>query len=300
MSVGDRVKVIEVSPELLRESAAAARHAGTQAWIHMEAEFAGDIDRLMETLVDKEPYAYTIMPQVSPEGAVRSPVMTTFEQVRDCYKLVRGRSDLLRVEPLVEIKGSFYVFHNNISYGRIRETGYENPHGSETLAIFPVSSGIGITGELVWANMPRDRLGAGPAPEGGLLEGKAARRENLVQHEAYLEALRANDVESVLATMNDGVQANIRDFVTDSGALVAANGKDAYRAYLDAFFARYEVLSAEHLTRLVEDWYVFAEVRMELRETMSGRHVAWNSAEFFVPAKDNRFIVQTGHATDPA
>jgi hypothetical protein len=266
----------------------------------MEAEFVGDIDKLMETLVDKEPYAYTIMPQVSPEGAVRSPVMTTFDEVRDCYKMVRGRSDLLRVEPLVELKGSFYVFHNNLSYGRIRATGYENPDGTPTIAIFPVAAGKGITGELVWARVPRERLGMGPEPDGPVLEGAAARRQNLIQHEAYLQAVRANDVEAVLATMNDGIQANVRDHVSDTGTLVAANGKDAYRAYLEGFFARFEVLSAEHIHRIAEDWYLFAEVRIAVRERATGKSLAWTSAEFFIPAKDDRFIVQTGHTTDPA
>lgn len=293
------VKAIDIDPDLLRRASAAALHAGVEAWIHMDAEFSGDIDRLMTTLVDKGPYAYTIVPQVSPEGVVRSPVMTTFEDIRQCYKFVRGRSDLLRVEPLVEIKGSFYVFHNNLSYGRIRETGYEKPDGTPTLAIFPVSEGKGITGELVWAKVPRAMLGAGPAPAEVPLEGNAARRQLLLLHEDYLKALRANDADGILATMNDGIQGNVRDYVDDTGTLIGLNGKNAYRVHLKKFFERYEVLKADHLCRIAEDWYLFAEIRLELRERKGGASLAWNCAEIFVPAKDNRFIVQTGHGTDP-
>lgn len=291
------MRVIDIDPDLLRGYAEASVHAGAEAWIHMEAEFAGNVDGLMETLVQPGPYAYTIVPQVFPDGSVKSPVISTFDEIRECYKFVRGRSDLLSVEPLVEIKGGWYDFQENISRGCLK--GGDTINDNPTLGLFPVSSGKGITGELVWVKTPRAKLGTGPDPAEPPLEGVAGRRQLLALHNQFLDGLRANDVEAMLATMNDGVQANIRDYVGDTGTLVGLEGKHDYRAYLKAFFGKYEILGVEYLHRVMEDWYLFAEVRISMRKRGGdGSEIGFNTADFFVPAKDNRFIVQTGHGTD--
>jgi hypothetical protein len=294
---GMAMRVIDIDPKLLDRYAKAAARAGVEAWTHMEAEFVGDVDGLMETLVPKGPYAYTIVPRVFEDGSVKSPVISTAEEIRECYKFVRGRSDLISGEPLVDIKSSWYNFHASINRGRVR--GQDNITESFTIAIFPVSTAKGITGELVWAKVPRARLGAGPDPVDPPLEGDAARRHLLAQHNAYLAGLRANDVEAVLANMNDGVQANIRDYVNDTGALIGIESKDGYRAYLKAFFDKYEIVNVDYLHRVMEDWYLFAETRVTMRDRQ-GKELAYNSADFFVPAKDDRVIVQTGHGTDLA
>jgi hypothetical protein len=49
----------------------------------------------------------------------------------------------------------------------------------------------------------------------------------------------------------------------------------------------------------MQEWYLFAEIRVELSDR-EGRELAFHSADFFVPARDNRIIVQTGHGTDLA
>lgn len=291
------MRVIDIDPELLRDYSKAAVHSGVEAWTHMEAEFVGDVDRLMETLVPDEPYAYTIVPRVFDDGTVRSPVISTAEEIRECYVFVRGRSALISGEPLVDIKSSWYNFHESINRGCVR--GQDKITESSTIAIFPVASGKGITGELVWAKMPKSRLGTGPDPDEQMLEGEAARRRLLIQHNAYLEGLRNNDPEAMLAIMNEGVQANIRNLVDDTGTLIGLESKDDYRAYLKAFFGKYEVVNVDYLHRVMEDWYLFAETRVNLRDR-NGKDWAYNGADFYVPARDNRIIVQTGHATDLA
>jgi hypothetical protein len=296
------MKTIDIDPELLLRYAQASIHAGNEAWTHMEAEFVGNIDGLMTTLVDREPLAYTIVPEVHPDGSVRSPITTTFDGVRECYVFVRGRSDLVNVELVSEIRGGWYDFQVGFNTGRVRDPA-ANPDGkltnSVTIGVFPVSKGKGITGELVWVMTPREKLGAGPTPKGPPLSGFDGRRQLLALHKQLLDGYRANDVEAVLETMNDGVQANIRDYVNDTGTLIGIESKAHYRDYLKAFFERFEVLQADHLQRLTEDWFLFAETRMELRERGGQRReFGIHTAEFFVPAKDNRIIVQTGHGTD--
>jgi hypothetical protein len=121
----------------------------------------------------------------------------------------------------------------------------------------------------------------------------------MAQHNAYLDGWRANDPDAILAHMHDGVQANIRNYVDDTGTLIGIESKDDYRTYLKAFFGKYEVSKVDYLHRVMQDWYLFAEIRVEMRDR-DGKELAFNSADFFVPARNNRIIVQTGHGTDLA
>jgi hypothetical protein len=291
------MRVIDTDPVLLDQYAKAAVRSGVEAWTHMEAEFVGNIDGLMDTLVADGPYAYTIVPRVFEDGSVRSPIISTAEEIRECYKFVRGRSDLISGEPLVDIKSSWYNFHESINRGRVR--GQDKITESTTIAIFPGSTSQGITGELVWAKMPKSKLGTQFDPDEPMLEGDAARRRLMAQHNTYLDGLRNNDVEAILSIMNDGVQANIRNYVDDTGALIGLESKDDYRTYLKAFFGKYEISKVDYLHRVMQDWYLFAETRVTMRDR-DGVELAYNSADFFVAAKDNRVIVQTGHGTDLA
>lgn len=286
-------------PELLRKSAEAAVHAADQAWIHMEAEYVGNIPGLMHTLGEEGPYAYTIMPQVLPDGGIKLPIATSAEEIEECYKFVRGRSELIKSEALIEIRGSWYIFTEALNRGRPYATGVVGE--SITYAIFPSASGKGITGELVWMQVPRDTLGAAGDPARQVESGLPLRRHMLKEHDRYIDALRAGDVDGVLDVMNQRVYAAVRDYVNDTGTLTNLDSHDGHRAYYKALFDKYEVRSVDLMDRVVQDGYVFAELRFTMRRRDgSGETVGFHTAEFFVPGRDARFMVRIGHGTDPA
>jgi len=104
----------------------------------------------------------------------------------------------------------------------------------------------------------------------------------------------------MLNVMNDSVQLGVRDYVNETGTLTTPGDKSTYGAYWRAFFAKYEVQSVEVLERVVQEWYLFSELRLTLRRRECGTVVAFNTAELFVPAKDGLFITQIGHGTDEA
>ena len=54
-----------------------ATHAFEQTQTHIDAEIVGDIPPLMETLAPEGPYAYTLMPEVHPDGSVKIPILST-------------------------------------------------------------------------------------------------------------------------------------------------------------------------------------------------------------------------------
>jgi hypothetical protein len=119
------------------------------------------------------------------------------------------------------------------------------------------------------------------------------------QHARFLDGLRANDVDAVLDTIHDGAASAIRDYVAATGGLVSLTGADAHRAWFTSFFERFEVRSADALVQLTEDWYVFAELRIVVADRAGGDELAFNTAEFFVPSKNGRFIARIGHGTEP-
>jgi hypothetical protein len=304
--------LIAIGERLLGQVADASRNAGDQTRIHIEGEIAGLIPELMATLSPEGPYAYTILPEVHPDGSVRLPVLTTREEIRSAYEMIRGMSELLSVSALTEVCGEWYTFQDSISRTRLRHNGQYG--ASQTLALFPTGRDSGITGELVWARKPRAMLGARDAvlsppvdhdPIKALVSGPSgtSEREQLFQlHAGYIDALCNNDPDAILATLNVGVASAVRDYVNPTGTLVMLQGLDAHRDYYRAFLDRYEVVSVQPLERITEDWYVFAELHFRVRErsgSAQGEILSFNTAEFHVPANDGRFIARIGHGTEP-
>jgi hypothetical protein len=289
--------VIDTDPKLLSESAVAALHSNEQATIHIDAEIVGLIPELMETLRDQGPYGYTLINEVHPDGSVKLPILTTADEIRDIYALIRGASNLLSVEPLVEKRGSWYVFHEAISTGQIKNTDLP-PRETVTLALFPVSTDKGITGELVWIVRPRSELGARPDPENIPTDPVELRRDTLNLHTRQVQAFRDNDLDALLETLNEGVASAVRDYVHDTGALVSLTGKDEHREHYRAFFDKYTVESVDLLDRVVQETYAFAELRFTVTARNGSGMSNFHTAEFHAPASDGRFIARIGHGTD--
>jgi hypothetical protein len=289
----------DVEPGTLQAVAAASGHAFEQAIVHIGAEIKaadGKYEPLMNTLLEEGPYAYTLIPELHPDGSVRLPILTTREQIAEAYTMIRGASDLLEVTGLTEIRGSWYLFQDSIAVGRRK--GEDQSSDNYTLGLFPSGRGKGITGELVWF-YPRSMLGA---PDEQDLEAKdpaAARRDVYERFARYLGALRTHDVDGIVADLHDGVASAVRDYVNDTGTLTQLEGKDAHRDYFDALFKKYAVQSVQPLAYHTDARYVFAELRLTVKPTGGGSALAFHTAEYFLPSKDGRFIARIGHGTEP-
>ena len=297
------MRVMNVDAEVLRHGTAQATHAFEQTQTHIDAEIVGDILPLMETLAPEGPYAYTLMPEVHPDGRVKIPILSTREQILEAYKMIRGHSWLRSVTNLCEIRGDWYTFSDNISRGEIKTTGDKGAH--ETLGLFPSGRGTGITGELIWIRVPRATLGTRDDPNDTTKldrDEMFAREDVIRQHERYIDALARADLEGVLATLHDGVASGIRDYVNETGTATTLEGKDAHRAFYEALFAKYEIRDVTPLDRVAEEWYIFAELRVTVSPrdgARAGTELAFHTAEFHMPANDGRFIARIGHGTDP-
>ena len=292
---------IDVDPRILATAAAASAHAYEQAIVHVGEEIKArdvtNLDHLVDSLAADGPYAYTIMPMVN-DGKVTLPVLSDKEEIREAYAFIRGLSDLHEVVGLTEVRGAWYLFQDAAAYGSLSGSPEVHPPRG-TLAIFPSGAQTGITGELVWAQVPRSVLGAEDEVDIASDDVMATRLQLIKQHARFLDGLRANDVDAVLDTIHDGAASAIRDYVAATGGLVSLSGADAHRAWFSSFFEKFEVRSADALVQVTEDWYVFAELRLVVVDRASGGGLAFNTAEFFVPSKNGRFIARIGHGTEP-
>lgn len=294
--------VIDIDPDLLQRSADAALHAAEQGIVHMEAEYRGEIGPLMETLVDQEPLAYAIRPVINADGSVDVPVETTRERIRDWYTEVRGASAMLPGWSLIEVRGEWYSFTEQITRAQLKN-GDPTIYETEVILLLPVTTGPGITGELCWNRTPTISIGTDPERLAGERTRPDLRRELLEGDDRYLNALRTADVDGLVKLLDDGAQAAVRDYVAATGTLVALRGLADHRAHFEAFFATFDVLAVDLLHRVVQEWYLFHEIRMTVQLRTgpdSGARRSFRVAEFVIPTADGRMMVRIGHGTDPA
>jgi hypothetical protein len=293
---------LDIDPEILRITAAASAHAYAQSLWHIEEEIAaasGDMDPLYATLTKEGPYAYMVLPELRPDGTVKLPRITTREEIVEAYEMIRGMSDLLAVIGITEIRGTWYTFQDNISKACMKGDN-DNVMSHQTLGLFPSGSGEGITGELVWMRFPVESLGFPDEPNTIPADPLLARARIYDNFVAYQDGMRANDVDAVMAVLHDGISSTVRDYVEDTGTITDHEGAAQHRAYYEAFLAKYEVESVEMINQVVDDWYVFAELRYTVRPRAGEGTVAFHTAEFWMPAKTGKFIARIGHGTEAA
>jgi hypothetical protein len=288
------VQVIDVDPTVLERSAQASLHAAEQTITHIEAEFEGDVPNLLNTLVENGPYAYNVMVRYEnelPDGTVEVRIETTREEIHEGYIYIHDNYNVLSYLSLVELRGEWYTFHEGIAGSSDRTTANSPATEGLGIALFPSGKGHGITGELLWS----DLLGISAMRDRDKVQ---ERREVILRHDRYLEALRAGDVEGVLSVLSPDSKAGIRDYAHETGTLVRLEGLEEHRSYYNDLFERYEIVSVDLLRRVAQDWYVFSETRVVVR---SGDDIlAFNVAEWFAPGTDGQFVARIGHGTDPA
>jgi hypothetical protein len=293
---------LDIDPQILRTTAEAAAHAYAQTIWHIDEEIKasnGIMEPLYATLTDEGPYAYMVWPQIDADGSVTLPRLTTREEIVAAYEMIRGHSDLLEVVGLTEVRGTWYTFQDGFSHAEMK-SDRGTLHKMQTVALFPSGGGTGITGELVWIRCPVEALGRPDEPNTTPADDLAAREQVYRRFTAFLDGMRAGDVDAVMAVLHDGVVSTVRDYVNDTGTITDMKGAAAHRGYYEAFFRRYDVQAVDLLAQVIESWYVFAELRFTLTERATGRSIAFHTAEFWAPAKTGAFIARIGHGTEPA
>lgn len=297
-------RVVDIDPDLLARVAKAQAHAAEEGVGHVLSEMTGNVDVIIETLAPEGPYGYTIRQKYLEDGSLRLPVLTTRQEIYVEYKAVRGLSEILGHIGVVDIRTPWYLFHDSINLSKRRSDGRIAEHN--TLVLCPVKgSSKGITGEIFWYRCPREILGREKGLPFDELNRRGMIKRHFEMHDALLAALRNGDVDTIVSQTNASIQMAIRDYVGDTGTLTQPENevgkeRDMVRTYWEALFKKFEILAVEQIQRVIDEWYIFAEVRFTAKLRATGENVAWHTAEFHVPGKDGLFIAWIGHGTDIA
>jgi hypothetical protein len=296
--------------------AAAVEHAGLAAraaylgWRHLRSEYSQDIDTVLATLETGGPWTWTLpmgaMASSEADGAdvaasesLQYVCATTMDEIRQQYVDMRTAVELWDWISMTDLRSSWYMVTHGV--GSLIEKPAGNVFQVESVTMFPIGTD-GILGEVQIGAIANERPNRWPeVPTGdGHVPFPGKRLEATVLHNEFMAAIRAQDAPRVAATMRPNVATAIRSYLTDDYEMANLTGAGALEDYYRALFDRVEVLELRLVNRIVESWFVFAELHWVVRHRAgTGDVVEFCTADIAPIDADGRFWVRTGVGTNP-
>jgi hypothetical protein len=282
-----------LSAEAITHARLAAR-AAELSWIHIWAEYTQDPVQIAATLANDSPIAWALaVPSQADGGAYRFIEGTSIEGVRDQYEMLRSQLEIHGWEPLIEVRSGWYTMWSGVSHIKTVSTGLI--HKGQTAVLFPVG-GDGILGELQIGNVGRYTDGTAPLDEGRV---PVRRLDVLHEHEAYLENLRNGDVDAIMAAWRDDAAIAFRSYLVDESTLLNMGGSAQIRDYFTSLFQRYRVVDIQIVNRVIDTWFLFAELYWIVEDRATGRKLEFCTADLTSIDDERKYWVCTGAGTDP-
>ena len=218
---------------------------------HVRSETTNSLDTIMATVSQSVCY---LMPDVS-DPLLPISALTRREDVRAYYDQERGFLEVVDSADLVEISTGWYVFHEGFATTTEVRTGGRFVH--EYVVLFPTAPD-GIIGEILWPRQSLADLYAGTPSAEPAGSGGDRRRANRLGHDRYLEALRAGDAAAALSQWDGEARVAVRQ-CTAARRVVNGAGADVVRTRIDDLLGAVSEPEIRILTRVVGEWYVFAD-----------------------------------------
>ena len=265
---------------------------------HVSAEQLNDLDAIMATI---DPRPYFPLLDHDGDGGLALQFLTDTDAVRAYYGARHGSYEIVASRHIAAIATDFYSFRESVATLRgVGAIGDVDSSGQifrvNSAVLFPTGPG-GIGGEIVWTRYPfGDIVGGTVAPQAEL-DGPAhlpnLRLRNADIFEAYLDAWRAGDADAAGACLADDVQLLRRVADGDDHSHVRTAGRADSVDALRAAYSERPPLVVEVLNRIITEWYVFADLYVELRRVDGGvdalRHIALHPL-----AEDGRIRAEMG------
>ncbi len=282
-----------MSAEAVAHARLAAR-AAELSWIHIWAELTQDPEKIAATLATDAPIAWALaVPSAAAGGAYRFLEGTSIEGVRDQYEGLRSQLEIHGWEPLIEVRGSWYTMWSGVSNIKTVSTGVIQK--GQTAVLFPVG-GNGILGELQIGTVGRYPDGTAPLDDARV---PVRRLGALYEHEDYLESLRRGDVDAIMAAWRDDAAIAIRNYLVDESQLLNVGGSAHIRDYFTSLFERYRVIDIQIVNRVIDTWFLFAELYWIVEDRKTGLKRDFCTADLTSIDEDRKYWVCTGAGTDP-
>ena len=251
---------------------------------HVRAEQTNELERIMAT-IDEAPY-FPLLDHDG-HGGVELRFLTDFPAVREYYGARHGSYEIVSSRHITAVATEFYTFRESIATLRgVGDVGGVDSDGQifavNSAVMFPTGPG-GIGGEIVWTRYPfGDIVGGTVEPEvpaEGPVHLPNTRIRNAEQYDRYLDGWRAGDAAAMAESLTDDARWLRRIRRGTGTALVNTEGLAETRTAIAADIATWQPVVIEVLNRVVSEWYVFADLYLELRHSGTGttehrRHIA--------------------------
>lgn len=282
-----------LSKEAITHARLAAR-AAELSWIHIWAEYTQDPVKIAETLASDAPIAWALaVPSPAEGGAFRFMEGTSKDGVREQYEVLRHQIEIHGWEPIIEVRSGWYTMWSGVSHIKTVATG--SIHKGQTAVLFPVG-GDGILGELQIGVVGRYEDGTAPLDIGRV---PVRRLEMLHEHEAYLECLRNGDVDGIMSAWRDDAAIAFRSYLIDESTQLNMGGSAPIRDYFTSLFERYRVVDIQIVNRVLDTWFLFAELYWIVEDRASGLKYEFCTADLTSIDEERKYWVCAGAGTDP-
>jgi len=291
-------RTMKAVTQSLHEEAVAHAHvaerSGELMWRHIESEYTQDPYKIVDTLATDAPLAWTLAREGDGEGSFRFLAGSTVDEIRGQYEALREELEIHGWRALLEIRQGWYTVSQGVCTLKLVPGG-ETTRG-ETVTLFPVGND-GILGELQVGTVGRLPDGRAPSDDDRL---PLRRLAALASHDAYIEALRTENVDAIVAAHSPKGAVAIRSYVTDASSLLNTTDLAALGEYFSELFRRYRMRDVRLVNRVAETWYVFAELHWIVEERAGDRRtLEFCTAELSPLDAEGRYWVRTGAGTDP-
>jgi hypothetical protein len=315
------VPLEETSMDIHQEAVVHARYAARAAylgWRHLRSEYIQDIDTVLATIETQGPWTWTLpadaMAAAPKDENGETPAPTTSEpevlqfvsatnmaEIREQYVNMRSTVELWDWISMTDLRTGWYMVTHGV--GSLTEKPLNTEFQVESVTLFPIGVD-GILGEVQIGAIANQRVNRWPEvpSEANATPMPIKRLEATLLHNEFVYALRAEDVSRILATMRPNVATAIRSYLTDTYTVLNAEGSEALRRYYDDLFARFTVREIRLVNRIVESWYVFAELHWIVAYRTgerAGEVVEFCTADIAPIDPEGKFWVRTGAGTDP-
>jgi hypothetical protein len=258
---------------------------------HFVAELTNDADVIVSTnMKSYDPLVTSVVIGLDPQS-FHIEHCATVEEQRAFYADSRVEVHMVDVELFTSIGSDWYGFVHGLATHEVLST--KERVTSEVISLLPTTPDEDtVAGELSlgWPGPPA-KLGD---PPGEIALERAA---SLRVHNALLDAFRAGDAQLIGDLHTERTLFVMQHPLTDE--IASVTGRDAIVAYYQSIFAHATVTSADVVLRVVDRWYVFSELVLQLDSPTEGSLVA-RLAEICVIGSDDKILVYLATSPRPA
>jgi hypothetical protein len=277
------------------------RNTVSKAGAHVQSEFDSDAAGIMATISQTDPCWVTFDIQAADgREQLRFRVMTTQGEAQRYYGEFRSVRLLTKVAHARDIVTEWYMMSESITEAFNPTIGASFP--SHHVVLF-VMRDDGIAGEIIWprwvSTWNASRPGKAIADAEPYNSDWPTLERRLSASEEFMERFRSSDAAGISRMFRDECFCVLPGVVRNHPRVVVCHSRNDVEAYYRDLFDVYTVAEMVVLNRIVEDWYTFAELSIQLQGGRGGDTSdidVMRSAFIFGTAPDGELVGQVGQA----